>query len=336
MLLLSFSVAGQQIGETVTVERVIVDARVTNFDGVPVRGLQPKDFRVRIDGKDALVESVTWVSETALAREQVTQSVETSDPAPPPPPPSGRVMVFLVQTDFARDYGRSSGQMGFAHDARTKLLDMLEPGDRIAVLSLDSHLKFRLDFTDDRTAIEQAIAQTMRMDEPPPPTPSTAPSLTALLDREQLRKTSRPEEALLLLGEILGKIPGPKSLLLCGWGFGNYYMRSNWVTQSPEYDRAAAALQKGRVNVFAIDTPKVGTHSLWVSLRKVAENTGGYYGGASSITYNRLRSILSGHYELEVRPATTRRGEHSISVKVLTGRDLRVMARSAYADGGDS
>src|ERR1051325_2746727 len=330
---LPFFVSAQ---ETITAERVLVDARVTDFDGAPVRGPQPKDFRVRIDGRDAVVESVVWVPETAAARSESLLPAARGEGArrADEGPPAGRVMVFLVQTAFARDYGRSSGQMRFANMGRTSLLDIVEPGDRVAVLSLDSHLKFRLDFTDDRDAIADAIFHTMKMDDPPPPAPAAEPSLTTLLDRERLRRTYHPETALQVLAEALQKIPGAKSLMLCGWGFGNYYYRHNWVTQSPEYDKAAAALQAARVNVFSIDTP-TDSHSLWVSLRKVAENTGGFYGGASYITYNRLRATLSGHYELEVRPNVTRRGSHSISVKVR-GRDLRVMARSAYADEGQS
>ena len=314
-------------------ERVLVDARITDFDGNPIRGLQPKDFRVRIDGKDAVVESVVWVPETAVAREKVTQQVQTD--APPAEPRPGRIMVFLVQTDFGRNPLRASGQMRLAQQGRTSLLDIVEPGDRVAVLSLDSHLKFRLDFTDDKDAIGEALYQTMRMDQPAPPAAAAEPSLAGRLDAEKMRLTSTPEQAMKLLGDALRGIPGPKSLLLCGWGFGYYYYRGNWVTQGPDYDRAAEALQAARVSVFSIDTPE-GYHSLWVSLRRVAENTGGYYGAASAITYNRLRSILSGHYELEVRPNSARRGDHTISVKVEGRRNLRIMARSAYADEGQS
>jgi len=39
-----------QVTEKISVERVIVDARVTDDHGEPITDLETKDFRVRIDG----------------------------------------------------------------------------------------------------------------------------------------------------------------------------------------------------------------------------------------------------------------------------------------------
>src|ERR1051326_7215396 len=56
-------------GESITVERILIDARVTLGSGDPVLNLGVNDFKVRVDGKPAKVESVEWIPDTAAARE---------------------------------------------------------------------------------------------------------------------------------------------------------------------------------------------------------------------------------------------------------------------------
>lgn len=52
-----------QFEETITVSRVLVDIRVTNDRGTPLRGLTPQDFIATIGGASASVESVTFIDE---------------------------------------------------------------------------------------------------------------------------------------------------------------------------------------------------------------------------------------------------------------------------------
>src|SRR5438552_488319 len=61
--------APQVLQEKIVVERILVDARVTGYTGEPILGLTTADFRVRIDGKPATVESIEWIPESAAARE---------------------------------------------------------------------------------------------------------------------------------------------------------------------------------------------------------------------------------------------------------------------------
>ncbi|MGZ7079975.1 MAG: hypothetical protein ACXVJT_11215, partial [Thermoanaerobaculia bacterium] len=93
--LIALSANAQQLQETITVERILIDARVTDATGEPMLHLVPADFRVKIDGKPATVESVEWIPETAAAR-------EIADIDKPPvepnltmniPPPRGRLLV---------------------------------------------------------------------------------------------------------------------------------------------------------------------------------------------------------------------------------------------------
>src|SRR5436190_8920233 len=108
------AVAPQTLQENITVERVLVDARVTNDSGVPVLGLKPEDFRVKIDGKVAKIESAEWIPESSEARalanidEPAPAEVNTSMEQPAP---RGRLLVFFFQTDFTRLPSRTGGQM---------------------------------------------------------------------------------------------------------------------------------------------------------------------------------------------------------------------------------
>ncbi|HET8774806.1 MAG TPA: hypothetical protein VFP80_13470, partial [Thermoanaerobaculia bacterium] len=56
--------AAPQLQETITVSRVVVDARVTQFAGEPITDLAPADFDVRIGGKRAIVEAAEWIPDT--------------------------------------------------------------------------------------------------------------------------------------------------------------------------------------------------------------------------------------------------------------------------------
>src|SRR6266567_7496154 len=87
----------QQYQEKIVVERILIDARVTDSRGNPITGLTAADFRVRVDGKPAKVESVDWIPETAAARELADMEkppaqVNTSLDVPAPP---GRLLIFF-------------------------------------------------------------------------------------------------------------------------------------------------------------------------------------------------------------------------------------------------
>ena len=326
--------ATQSLQERITVERIIVDARVTDSRGEPILGLTSADFKVRVDGRPASVESVEWIPETAAARELADVD------RPPPeintttavPAPRGRLLVFLFQTDFGRAPSRTIGQMKLALQSED-YTDWLEPDDRVAVLSYDSHLKFRLDFSDNKHAIQAAMVRALLTDDPPTPPVVPMPSLASHLDRDALRDAKNFEQALIILANALRPIPGPKSLILFGWGMGRFSrdgVRMEW-----NYGIARYALETSRVSVFSIDVTQADFHSLEAGLGKVAEDTGGFYAKTFHFpkqAVDRLQRTLIGHYELEVRkPDTKVRGFHTIEFET-TKRGAVVMARTSYVD----
>lgn len=327
--------ARAQVSEQITVERILVDARVTDTKGTAITGLKAADFVVRIDGKPAKVETADWIPESAVAREladldkpQKAEVNKTLDQ----PAPRGRLLVFLFQTDFARNESRVIGHQQLLVGA-DQWIDWLDEEDRVAVFSYDSHLKFRLDFTGNKDHIKDAMQRSLYTDEPPPPRMVPMPSLARRLDAKEMKDASTPERALIILANALRSIPGPKSLILFGWGLGRLSGGRVWM--DAKYPAARYALESARVSVFSIDFSQADAHSLSVGLGQVAGDTGGFY--ASTFRFprqaiERLQKTLDGHYELEVRkPDTKVKGMHTIEVEVPR-RDATVLARSTYVD----
>jgi len=331
-----------QVKEQITVERILIDARVTNDSGDPVLGLTRDDFRVKIDGKLAAVESAEWIPESALARDLASIDVDAPkkdeiNTSLDQPTPRGRLLVFFFQTDFARTPSRAQGQQQILSMA-DQWLDWIEEDDRVAVFSFDSHLKFHLDFSGDKQRIRDAMERALYTDEPLPPRTVPMPSLAKRIDRDEMKKAGSSEAALIIVANALRSIPGPKSMILFGWGLGRFVYGVG-VFMEPKYAGARYALERARVSVFSIDFTRADAHSLSAGLNKAAEDTGGFYASTfrfPHLALERLQRTLAGHYELEVRkPETKVKGAHTIEVDVPKRRSANVMARTGYVDSSE-
>jgi VWFA-related protein len=321
----------QQFGETITVSRVLVDVRVTNDRGEPVTGLTRNDFIVKIDKAQVRVESATFMNEFAVGDWQLAADAPETSTANHqlPTANSPRLFVVFVQTDFARNSSRVSGQMHFNAYAE-KFVEALQPEDRVAVFSFDSHLKFRLDFTSDKEIVAETIRKSLFIDEPPPPPIVHSPALASRLDRDAMKRVTSSEAALLLVGNALMPIDGPKNLLLLGWGLGE--RRGNVVAMRREWTAARRALDHARVTVFALDTSFADYHDLEFGLQAAARETGGFYAKTHvfpEIAIERLERTLRGRYELELRlPDGTKPGQHDLSIR-LKRRGATILAPSS-------
>lgn len=327
LLLLATSALAQDIrarGE-ITVERIIIDAHVTDDRGTPIEDLRPSDFRVLIDGKPAEIEAVEWIpANQPLLDPDLDVDLENAPP--------GRLLVFFFQTDFNRVSSRVVGQMRMITHAM-EFLETLLPSDRVAVVQFDSHLKIRQDFTDDREKLRDAITRSLMIERVDTPERVPLPSLMSRLDLGEARRAASPEKALLLLGNALTPIPGPKSLVMFGWGLGRF--GSTGVRMTPDYTKARRALEQARTAVFSLDICDCDYHSLEVGLQKASEDTGGFYAKTHlfpKFAMSKLQRTLSGRYELVVKKTTETRGVHTIDVSVVGRRRVTVLARSTYAD----
>jgi hypothetical protein len=137
----------------------------------------------------------------------------------------------------------------------------------------------------------------------------------------------------LLIGEALEPLPGSKSLVLIGYGFGRF--NPNSVTMETDYDPARHALVASRTSVFSLDVTEADYHSLEAGLRLISDQTGGFYARTHIFpddAMRRLSGALAGYYVLFVEKPESRRAVHAIDVG-LTRRKGRVLATSSYSEG---
>lgn len=321
--------AGGVKGE-VAVERVIVDAHVTDRRGEPLPGLTPADFQVLVDGVPVTVEAADWVAADqpeVAPPEPASDAGEGAAPAPAVEAPPGRLMVLFFQTNY--ESVRLRGFMRMVNEAG-ELLDRLLPTDRVAVLSYDSHLKLRLDFTADRAAIKKAIFEAISFSEPEPLPPGPFPSLAARFDFAAARKAYTVEKGMTLTARALAPILGAKSMLYFGWGF----QVNRQPNESRDYAEALQALYDARLSVFTLDVSDADYHTLETQLMVTSDLTGGTYQKTHifpRLALARVERALGGRYVLVFARPPGARGYHRVQVK-LAGRRGTVIAKEYFQD----
>lgn len=292
--------------DEIDVSIVTVVVRAVDTWGRPILGLKPADFRVRVGKREIPVVGLDWVGEGAVEVPSQPVSQEVDGPAPeaedlavPAQPSAGKLVVFFVQADLTPT--RISGQLRMRPFTR-QLLGTLQPGDRAAVVSYDSHLKFWQDFTADRDIIHAALDQAMLYSEEPGAgevAPGDPVSLAEHFDRANALAAASPERALEVVGKAMQPLPGEKTMIFLGYGFGR--LDPQGVRMTPAYKPAVRALRAAHASVFVLDTTSADSHSLETGLEGIAEATGGMYlktfrlpGQATEI----LAKTISGHYVL--------------------------------------
>jgi VWFA-related protein len=308
---------------SVRVERVLVDAYVTTGSGDPIPNLTAADFRVRVDGRPVELESVEWIP--GDRPEVVPLESEEGREALAWPP--GRVIVVFVQEDFTRARQKGLMRMGQHLD---RFLSTLLPTDRVAVVSYDSHLKLRRDFTADPKEVRAGFFESFSFDEPLPLPPGPFPSLARTFDFAAAKNAASVDRGLALVARALSKIPGGKAMLYFGWGLQ--------VDRTPREGRdageALGALYEARVNVFTLDISDADYHTLEVRLMQMADLSGGRYEKTHIFTEGALARVvksLGGRYVLVFVKPEGPPGLHPLSVE-LAGRRGTVSSRAYYQD----
>lgn len=284
--------------ETVDVALTTLVVRVEDRrNGKPLVGLGPSDFRLFVGDREIPLSAAEWVSTAAPVSPEEIAELEA---AGVPPPPAGKLVVFFVQTDFHPV--RISGQLRTLPEAK-RFIEALDFVDPVAVVSYDSHLKLRLDFTLDREPVREALDQAIRTGPEPRLRRSSEPSLASHFDFDAARRAAKPERALELTARALEPLPGEKVVVYLGWGLGRY--GSSGVTMPPEYGDALDALRRAHATVFVLDVTSADYHSLEVGLKSVAANTGGTYAKTYQnprVAAKVLAEMVTGYYLLYFRP----------------------------------
>ena len=316
--------------DVIDVSIVTVVVRAVDTWGRPILGLKPEDFRVRVGKREIPVTGLDWVGEGAVeAPPPPTASPETvaeaGEPTAPPsqtsqasqPASPGKLVVFFVQADLTPS--RISGQLRIRPFTR-QLLATLQPGDRAAVVSYDSHLKLRQDFTADRDATHAALDEAMLWGEEPGRSdlaPGDPVSLAESFDRADAFAAASPERALEVVGNAMKPLRGEKTMVFLGWGLGRF--STGGVSMTPAYKPAVRALRAAHTSVFVLDVTSADSHSLETGLEGIAEATGGLYlktfrlpGNATEV----LAKAISGHYVLTLDRASLAGGAEAADVEI--------------------
>src|SRR5262245_46167461 len=330
LTLAAVTLRGQQspprFHERIDVARVVVDVRVVDDRGNPIVGLSADDFAVKIDHKGCRVESASWIGEradTGMASSTTTLEDDSSVTSA-----TGRLVVFLFQKDL--EPSRIAGLMRMLMRSRD-FLGTLSPNDRVAILSFDSHLKVWSDFTNDRELLDRLLQHGVLLERPPLVSARGEPSLVERLEPAQADHAYGMERALLLIGRALEPLPGSKSIVLIGHGFGRY--TPDGVFMEADYEPARRALVAARASVFSLDVTDADYHSLEAGLQMVSEETGGFYARTHIFpgqAMRRLSGALAGYYVLFVEAPDDRLGDHDVEVKLARHKGT-VLASTRYS-----
>ncbi len=321
------------------VERVVVDAHVIDSRGEVIPDLAPGDFRVIVDGKVVPLESADWVPagepevpESASEDGMLSETAVTTAAEAAP----GRLLIFLFQTDY--NTSRLTGLVRMGLQAE-RFLTTLLPTDRVAVLSFDSHLKLRQDFTADREKILAGIHAAIRTGRERFEVPGTGPSLARHFDYAGALRAVTPERALALISNAAAPIPGGKSLLFFAWGLNTIGgMAGSNPRDVKDFRAAVPALAKARITIFSLDVTNADYHSLEGTLSNISDMTGGTYQKTHifpGVAMDRVRRAIAGRYVLVFVKPPGPLGYHDVHV-TLAGRKGRVLARGYYEDAPPS
>ncbi len=319
---------GRVFGEEIEVRISTVTVRVIDAAGRAIPDLGPADFKVSVGGEAAAVESVDWIAPSTerFSEEELAELARSGVTVPSP----GRLIVLFVQTDIHP--ARAPGHLRLLPELR-KLLETFHPDDQVAVVSFDSHLKLRLDFTRDLETVDDAVWRGIRTGREEEIAPGRFPSLARHLDFDAAKRAASPEEALRVVGDALLPLPGEKIMIYAGWGLGEYF--AGTVTMTPDYDDARAALARARVTVFVLDVTQADYHSLEFGLETIAEDTGGTYEKTFRQPLQmteRLAHTLEGYYEIGFTVPETVDGRGKVNVE-LVGRRGTVLLRPLRIKG---
>jgi hypothetical protein len=362
-----------RFGEEIAVRLVTVVVRVVDGAGDPVLGLTPADLRVRVGRREVPVAAVDWVAAGPAVGARTGAAAAADDARPPrapagsapgpeapPAPPAlpsdspGRLVVFFVQADNNAP-SRVRGHLRTLPFTR-ELVAALQPADRVAVVSFDSHLKLWLDFTRDHEPVPAAIWQAIHFGGRPPGPPGPdgggpgaaargsepdayGPSLARHFDFDAALRAASPERALAVTAAALAALPGEKELVFLAWGLGDFSPMGTKMT--PAFAPAVQALTAARASVFVLDVTEADSHSLEVGLRGIADATGGTYDKTNlfpSLAMRQLARTISGYYVLSLDAAALPESGGSVEVE-LRGRRGTVLLRPTTfpaAAGADS
>lgn len=302
--------------DRVDVALATLRVRVVDADNQPFLDLRPEDFRVRVDGHEVAVQALDWVSSDQPYGSDIPPQILAESGLTVAPP--GKLVLFFVQADLHAL--RIKGHLASLPQAR-EVLGSLHPEDRAAVVSFDSHLKLRQDFTRDRERLAAALFDAIKFGPGSEIAAGPYPSLGRHLDPRQARRAASPERGLELVATAFARLTGEKVVVYLGWGLGSRRFRGGLmpadVVMPLEYDRAREVLNRAGIPVFVLDVSYADSHTLELGLQQVAAETGGDYFRAHTFRHQATRDLigaLAGYYLLSFELAEPDRPRRRVRI----------------------
>lgn len=141
--------------KTQTPSTITLDFLVTDAAGIPVRDLKPGEVTLKVAGRESQVHSLELIAAGIKDADVPSSRTEAGLPAPygetaPPRKSTGRSILLLV------DEGTLFGLDQILKDSVAKLLESLDPGDRVGITSTRGG-GVNVEFTTNRSAIQEAM-----------------------------------------------------------------------------------------------------------------------------------------------------------------------------------
>jgi VWFA-related protein len=278
-----------------------VEVRALTPRGDAIPDLGAADFRAWLDGEPVPVAAADWIP----AGQAPTAGIPESELAAAgiALPRGERYVLVFVQSDMVPS--RLAGHLRMLPHVSRFLAQELTAEDWVAVVSFDSRLRLRQDFTRDPELLAAALRDAIRYGGEPAVPRFEPPSLGVRIDEEDARTAASPERAVELAAAALAELDGEKAMVYLGWGLGRF--GASGVRLGDSYHRARDALARARIPVFVLDVSTADYHSLEVGLQQVAGDSGGTYARTHLFpgqAMRRLAGTMAGHYLLSLeRPA---------------------------------
>ena len=251
-----------------SVDLVLIDVRVTDKSGKPVKGLKPEQFSLTEENQPQKISSFEYNDIEGVEKAHVTNPTPIVVPMGTLPPPKPEfvhaavrdhrliVLYFDLTSLHNEDLLRSQ------QSAEKYISEQISPADLVAVATFGNQIKVPVHFTDDRGVLLRAIkslqpgkdAQLADMAEaaaqPGEDTTSqdTGAAFTADDTEFNIFNTDRKLAALESLSSLLRDIPGRKSVIQFTSG----------ITQTGEENRSQLeattdAANRANVSFYAVD-----------------------------------------------------------------------------------
>jgi VWFA-related protein len=259
----------------INVNRVQVDAVVTDSKGKPVTDLRADDFEILQDGKPQPITNFAYINVKNRSADFTPRIVavqpKNGPPAPPPPPRALRQdQIRRTIAIVVDDLGLSFESMVRVRDAAKKWVDTeMQPGDLVAVIRTSAGMGALQQFTSDKRLLNAAIDRVQyHLGRVGISSFGPIAAETSTIDTSAFDEEVRQSYLLGSLGAIqyvvqgLREMPGRKNVILFSESMeltfqqGNNLVNTRTMTQLTNEDRMrrlADAANRSSVVISAVD-----------------------------------------------------------------------------------